>query len=360
MLIANPIYNVVFKNLMEDNKVAKLLIGAIIGQEIKRLEFRPFIYATEKDEQKGKGIRPVFTVYQLDFAARNKTEEGEKLTLIEIQKAKFPTDIMRFRRYLGQQYVQKDNFYWAKVAGKRIKKALPIISIYFLGHHLEHIKGVPIIKVNRRYLDLSTQTEIKVKEDFIESLSHDSYVISIPDLKKRRRTEQEMLLSVFDQDNRTDDIHILNVREEGFPGAYRPLVRRLQNAVLAKEIRDNMEIEDEILEGMEELERAALEKDHLLELERQKVKKQSDKVREEKKRVLEEKKKVELERLNVEQQKLRAEQERLNAEKEKQNAEKERTIASLQRKKTVQKFREMGMKDTEIAQFFGISANELD
>lgn len=39
--IANPIYDVVFKYLMNDEKVAKLLLTAIIGREVVSLEFRP-------------------------------------------------------------------------------------------------------------------------------------------------------------------------------------------------------------------------------------------------------------------------------------------------------------------------------
>jgi hypothetical protein len=37
MLIANPIYDVVFKYLMEDNKIAKLIISKIINDEIIEL-----------------------------------------------------------------------------------------------------------------------------------------------------------------------------------------------------------------------------------------------------------------------------------------------------------------------------------
>ncbi len=39
--IANPIYDVVFKYLMKDEKVARLLLSAIIGKDIISLEFRP-------------------------------------------------------------------------------------------------------------------------------------------------------------------------------------------------------------------------------------------------------------------------------------------------------------------------------
>ena len=38
MYIANPIYDVVFKYMMEDGKVAKLSIPSIIGQEVELLE----------------------------------------------------------------------------------------------------------------------------------------------------------------------------------------------------------------------------------------------------------------------------------------------------------------------------------
>ncbi len=49
---------------------------------------------------------------------------------IEIQKAKFPADIMRFRNYLGKQYSNKNNVY---EQDSRLK-ACPILSIYILRH----------------------------------------------------------------------------------------------------------------------------------------------------------------------------------------------------------------------------------
>ncbi|MBF0121670.1 MAG: hypothetical protein HQK79_22795, partial [Desulfobacterales bacterium] len=72
--------------------------------------------------------------------------------------------------------------------------------------------------------------EIAAKEDFIESLTHDSYVIQIPQLTEKRRTELEILLSVFDQSNITENHHIINVKEEDFPEKYRDIIRRLQIA----------------------------------------------------------------------------------------------------------------------------------
>ena len=104
MHIANPIYDVVFKYLMEDAKVAKLLISSIIGEEIEELEFRPQEFSTDIDKSRLEGRTGTLTVYRLDFSAKIKSDEGSKNVIIEIQKAKFATDIMRFRTYLGNQY----------------------------------------------------------------------------------------------------------------------------------------------------------------------------------------------------------------------------------------------------------------
>ena len=41
MHIANPIYDVVFKYLLDDEKVARLLLSALLGKEVLELQFRP-------------------------------------------------------------------------------------------------------------------------------------------------------------------------------------------------------------------------------------------------------------------------------------------------------------------------------
>jgi hypothetical protein len=46
----------------------------------------------------------------MDFKATIEQADGsQKVIVIEIQKAKLHTDIMRFRRYLGEQYADKEN-----------------------------------------------------------------------------------------------------------------------------------------------------------------------------------------------------------------------------------------------------------
>ena len=58
MIIANPIYDAVFKYLLADNRIAKLLISTIIEEDIKELEFRPeeIISTTEDTDRKDQVI----------------------------------------------------------------------------------------------------------------------------------------------------------------------------------------------------------------------------------------------------------------------------------------------------------------
>ena len=269
MLIANPIYDVVFKYLLEDNKIAKLLIGAIIGEKIETLDFRPQEYATELDKPKKikskklRNLSPNLTVYRLDFSAKIRNADGTfRLVVVELQKAKYPTDIMRFRRYLGGQYGLKENVYRVRVPDKKdptkysvVKKPMPILSIYFLGHRLDLPEGHPVVKIERTYIDNTTGEPIEGKDDFIEGLTHDSYVIQIPDLPKHRRNDLEQLLSIFDQSHQTSDFHILNIEETVVPEKYRSIIRRLQSAMAVPEVRNMMNTEDEIIEELEDKER---------------------------------------------------------------------------------------------------------
>jgi hypothetical protein len=302
MKIANPIYDVVFKYLMDDNKIAKLVISKIIGEEIESLDFQPKENVVEFERPATDTEKPKvsFTVYRLDFAAKIKLMDGGfKQVLIEIQKAKFSTDIMRFRKYLGQQYYTDKNTTTQEIKGELRKTALPIVSIYFLGHHLD-FETAPVIKVNRNYIDLATGEQLKNKEDFIESLSHDSYVIQIPELKGKRRNELEQILSIFDQSQKESD-HILNINENDFPEEYRDIIRKLQRAIADEDIQNTMDVEDEIIAELEKKERrigdlidsinrkdkALSEKDKALS-EKDNVINEKDKIIEELKRKLEE------------------------------------------------------------------------
>ncbi len=316
MQIANPIYDVVFKYLMEDSKIAKLMLSSIIGENIEKLTFLPQEFISDLDNsqnQKNKkrienlNKKKILTVYRLDFSAKIKTADGYKQVIIELQKAKFPTDIMRFRRYLGEQFIKKENTQKIKIKNKLRKTGLPIISIYFLGHKLDFTKS-GAIKINRQYRDLITDEIIETKESFIESLTLDSYVIQIPYLTQNRRNDLEILLSVFDQSKKIrNEHHILNINEKDFPEKYRSIIRKLQKAVENTEIRKNMEMEDGIIDELEDMEREIEE----LELKVDEIERRNEQVNQ-KLTLSEQEKSI------VEQEKIKAEHEKLIAEQENQ------------------------------------------
>ncbi|MCI5159494.1 MAG: hypothetical protein D3906_13890 [Candidatus Electrothrix sp. AUS1_2] len=222
MKVANPLYDVVFKYLMQDMRVAKLVISNIIEQEIESLDFA---FTELNRKLPGGGL----TVLRIDFAAKIREPDGSsKLVLIELQKAKFPTDITRFRKYLGKQYQEESNIQLDEKTGK--KKALPIISIYILGHNLEH-NDSPVIHVKREYYDHATKEKLTQKEEFIESLTHDSYIIQVGRLRKKHRNKLETLLSIFDQSNTSKESkHFLDLMESSFPDEFKAVIRRLHKA----------------------------------------------------------------------------------------------------------------------------------
>jgi hypothetical protein len=265
--------------MMEDNKVAKKFISTIIGEQIEELEFAPQEIAYPISEKKDATVN--YTVCRLDFLARIDTASGCKTVIIEVQKAKMPTDIMRFRRYLGTQYQAANNSY--EESGKI--KARQIYCIFFLGDKLG-IDGVPVIEINHKAKDRTTNEELPdLHNEFIDSLHHRSWIVQVPELPQRRRNEIEILLSVFDQSHRfIDNHHILDISEMDFSEEFRPVIRRLQQALESPNIKNQMIAEDDYIECFKINEREIAKQRQSIE--------EKDKTIEEKDKTIEEKDKT--------------------------------------------------------------------
>ena len=140
MIIANPIYDTVFKYLMEDLGIAKDLLAMILDVEIVELTIQPQETAT----QITSSDRPSINIYRLDFVAIIKEKENQyKKVLIELQKSKRSTNILRFRRYLAENYQKEDTVI---VNNKEVLQSLEIVTLYFLGFELEDV-NTSIMKV---------------------------------------------------------------------------------------------------------------------------------------------------------------------------------------------------------------------
>jgi hypothetical protein len=287
--IANPIYDVVFKYLLDDEKVARLMLSALLGKEVLEVRFRP----TEVHHEAARPDGAQLLVLRMDFAATVRLEDGgRKLVLIEIQKARTAWDVQRFRRYLGTNYASPENIYLDPDSKQR---ALPIVTIYFLGEGLECV-DVPVLKINRHYLDVATGEEVRITDPFVEALTHDAIVVQINRLKNRRRTELERLLEVFDQGLASrSDPHLLDILEENFPEHHREVLRRLMRAGAERSVREIMDVEDDMLTAFQDqaresadLRQALVEKNLALG-EKDQVIGEKDQVIEEKDQVIEEK-----------------------------------------------------------------------
>lgn len=257
MLIANPIYDVVFKYLLEDIEIARGLLSTILGEEIIGLELKP-------QESAAENPAGSINILRFDFKAIIKTKTGTpKKVLIELQKAKQMFDVTRFRRYLGDNYRKEDDV--LNDNNEVEKRPLPIVTIYFLGFPLDNIKNA-VVKINREYRDVVTQELLEVKEEFVELLTHDSYLIQIRLLAGKSKTKLEKVLRVFSPEFKTKDKHQLEFLGDLNEPLVQKMVERLGRAIASEEIRDKMDVEDEIDRIFErELKKVAIEKDKIIE-----------------------------------------------------------------------------------------------
>ena len=116
--IANPIYDIVFKYLMEDERIARTILSALLKMDIVHVEVRPHEYANTK--------RDTLSVFRIDFGATVRNSDGsEQLILVELQKTWLETETLRFRQYLGVQYQNPKNV----IGEGHDCHALPMVAI---------------------------------------------------------------------------------------------------------------------------------------------------------------------------------------------------------------------------------------
>ena len=336
-IIANPIYDAVFKFLMEDQKVAKILLSALLKKEIIELEMRRHEYTSMEQTR--------ISLFRIDFSAKLREADGsEHLVLIELQKTWLITETLRFRQYLGTQYLSKENMVEKKnELGKKQAYDLPIISIYILGHSLGNLTE-PVIYVNRHYLDYDNKP-LPSPDPFIGSLTHDSIIVQIPFLTGRTRNRLERLLSVFDQEYRqAESEHYLEIDDEHLDEEVECVVRRLLKAAAAPDIRRDMDIEDEILSEIEARDTTIMMKNQEIE--------KKEQVIEEKRQVIEQSKQV------IEQNKQVIEQNKQTIEQNKQTIEQNKQTIE-QNKQTIEQNKQMISSMVEILCSSGLSIDEI-
>ena len=242
MKIVNPIYDKAFKYLMENNKLAKKVLSVILDVEV--LEVALCQQETIVPDQ----IRGL-VMYRLDFKAVIKEAgDSKKTVLIELQKSKFPTDIQRFRNYLGTSYLVKKKENWEESVVAEAKPAeyqsiYPIIAIYILGYNLDDLPYLAVT-VNRDVINSVNKEKLKVSSFFIEHLTHQAHIIQVLRLPQKRQTRLEKFLMLFNQAWCTDKGFILELQT--IPEEFEDIANYLQGPLLDDDFRRHLEAEEQL------------------------------------------------------------------------------------------------------------------
>lgn len=255
--IANPIYDSVFKYLMEDERIAKTLLSALLKKEVVAVEMRRNEYTN--------GVRDNISMFRIDFGAHVKEPDGTiRLVLIELQKTWLETETLRFRQYLGAQYSNPEN---VPSENNKDGYAIPMVAIYLLGHRVGDI-NVPVLYVKHKAYDYDGNVVTDgIPDPFVESLIHDSIIVQIPLLHGQVNNRLEKVLSVFDQSQKNgSDRHVLNVNDSPFDDDddMQYLLRRLLMAAANAQLRQEMNVEDEYFKALEDRDTALMMKDKKL------------------------------------------------------------------------------------------------
>ncbi len=283
--VANPIYDSVFKFLMDDERIAKTVLSALLKKEVLSVEMR-------KHEHPNI-TRDKLSMFRIDFAARVREDDGSiQLILIELQKTWLDTETLRFRRYLAAQYNAEENI---QKQGENQGYALPMVAVYLLGHRVGDIDK-PVVYVGHKALDYDgKEVENGENDPFISSLIHDSIIVQIPLLHGKINNRLDKVLSVFDQSQRTEESQqIINLEENLYKDdpEMMQIIHRLSLATMSAEVRQEMNDEDEFFAVIEARDTQVMKQKKIISEQLDKITEQQDRITEQQDRITEQQGKI--------------------------------------------------------------------
>ncbi len=349
MKIANPLYDYAFKYLMSNDKLARKVLSVILEKDVLELELTQQEVVVKDEERR-------FTMYRLDFKAVIMDNTGRKETvLIELQKSKLPTNVLRFRHYLGLAYMQKTK---VKNAETKVEQegALPIISIYILGYNLEDIPHAAI-KVNHKITDMSSREELDLHSDFLDLLNHSCCILQVRRLPEHRRSRIEQFLTLFNQAWVMEEKYILDLQE--VPEEFKDIAQYLQRPLAEAEMIAKLQAEEELesIFAQQEAENAYYKR----EAEEARFREQESRIREEQavKQKEEERRQKDEERRQKEEERRQKEEERRQKEEERRQKEEALAREHDTAIKLARVLLRTGISVAEVAQETGLTEEEV-
>lgn len=270
--IANPIYDIVFKYLMEDERIVKTLLSALLKKEVVEAEVRKHEYTN--------GRRDKISMFRIDFGAKVREADGKvHLVLIELQKTWLETETLRFRQYLGAQYANPENM---QKDENPMGYGIPMVTVYLLGHKVGDIEE-PVLYVNHKSYDYDGREVTKgLPDPFVDSLVHDSIIVQIPRLHGNVNNRLEEVLSVFDQTRK--DRHnrqVMNIDEDEYAGddEMMHIIHRLLAAAADAKLRQDMNVEDEYFLAIENRDTAIMRRDEQIKKQDEQIKVKDEQIK---------------------------------------------------------------------------------
>ena len=296
IIIPNPIYDVVFRYLMQDDDSAVIILSTLINEKIIKLDFRPVTHAKKKTEEenrqqieelknkrlkneknkiladstlaeteKAKKISEItikdpatekdIKLVHLDFTAIIELPDGtQEMVMIELQKAENESDVFRFREYIAENLTKKRKVEVLDTETnekKMIEIHYRLIPIFILNFTIEHEIKDLMIRTKQLKTGVFTDKCFDKKNRFIEELSYEIYIAQLPYLHEIDRACYEndeyksklyALLKLFDQQAIThDNDHRLRLARKIFPKSLDRVLKRLQTAAI-----DNPDLEKQM------------------------------------------------------------------------------------------------------------------
>jgi len=261
IIIPNPIYDVVFRYLMEDTESAMIVLSTLINEKITSLQLRT--------HRQNRSINPIhrrkpstkddLRLFHLEFDAIIHWTDGKvESVIIELQKSTQTGDIHRFKRFLIQnQHKAKEN-YMLPESNPANENSGRLIRIFILSFRIENEINDLMINSNVAKTGVFKNKQLAVSNEFIDKLDKDFIVVQLPNLSQIAESEYEhveykkqlfALLKLFDQNSKVKhNDHRLRLVRSFFPISIKPVINRLQWAIADfYEIDEHMFAEDEHL-----------------------------------------------------------------------------------------------------------------
>ena len=342
--VANPIYDIVFKYLLEDERIARTILSALLKKNVVAVE-------TRRNEYSNIG-RDNLSVFRIDFGATIQEEDGSShLILIELQKTWLETETLRFRQYLGAQYANVENM----LPDNQGAYAIPMVTVYLLGHKVGDIEE-PVLYVRRHSYNYNGELVTKgLPNPFVDSLTHDSIIVQIPRLHGQVSNRLDTVLSFFDQSNTGQhNKQMVEIDESAYVGdeEMMRIVHRLQAAAADAKMRHDMNVEDEYFSVIEKRDTTIMLKDKRIAEQSAQIEEQSAQIEEQSAQIEEQSAQIEEQSAQIEEQSAQLEEQ--SAQLEQKDAQLEQKDAQLEQKNaqirtSVQMLYQAGMSLEKIA-----------